>query len=666
MTPVARSATRAASIAAVGLTVALAVVMAAARDAPASLAVTGLGARVDIVRCPAEAVDIEPHARCGYVALPLDRAKPSGRKIRVYFELYPRRNRARPALSTVLTIEGGPGYPTSDDRGGRAAVWRPVSERRGLLLVDLRGTGRSGALACSAFAHSTVGYVERAGRCARELGLERDLYSTSQAVQDLEGVLQALGLGKVDLYGDSYGSYAAQAFALRYPERLRSLVLDGTYPLPGSDPAASDLVAAGRRGLELTCRRSPGCPRLARQDPVGLVSRFVDRIRAHPIDGFAPDGDGSAHARPRERGRARPDLLVRLLLPGALAGDSRRHPRGEARRYGADPAPRRGDDHGRRRRRGPARVLGGALPGRDLPRLPAALGSGHPAFGIGRPSSRRRLAAYPRGAFEPFSGMAWNGTDYEGWQACLRWPSPQGDDPPDPPGAGYPDVPTLVLNGDLDTITASSGAREVARRFPGSTFVEVRNSVHVTALYDKDDCASRIYVRFVKTLDSGDTTCARRVPEPHLVHAVPGADRGRRRRLGRRRETHRRGAIAGLRAAAAATVADVLARWWVNYDGTSVGLRGGAWSYEGDDPVVFALDRGRVRSRCRGERECQVGLPARRGHGTRNGTLARGHERSGAHPLVDARAAGDGDAPRVRRRPAPRRHDAGAVGVRPS
>ena len=48
----------------------------------------------------------------------------------------------------------------------------------------------------------------------------------------------------------------------------------------------------------------------------------------------------------------------------------------------------------------------------------------------------------------------------------------------------------LVLSGDLDTITASSGSREVARRFPGATFVEVANSVHVTALADSDLCPS--------------------------------------------------------------------------------------------------------------------------------------------------------------------------------
>lgn len=129
----------------------------------------------------------------------------------------------------------------------------------------------------------------------------------------------------------------------------------------------------------------------------------------------------------------------------------------------------------------------------------------------------------------------------------------------------------------------------MARRFPRSTFVEVWNSFHVTALGDFDDCASRIYIRFVATLDPGDTSCARRIAEPHLVPAfarsledvtpaTPAAgDRSRR-------------SDRQVAAAAAATVADVIARWWVNLDATSVGLHGGRWSYEGDDPVVFDLD----------------------------------------------------------------------------
>ena len=73
-------------------------------------------------------------------------------------------------------------------------------------------------------------------------------------------MLRALHAGTIDLYGDSYGTYAAQAYALRYPERLRSLVLDAAYPLPGTDPAWADLVEAIRRGLELSCSRSRDLP----------------------------------------------------------------------------------------------------------------------------------------------------------------------------------------------------------------------------------------------------------------------------------------------------------------------------------------------------------------------------------------------------------------------
>ena len=133
------------------------------------------------------------------------------------------------------------------------------------------------------------------------------------------------------------------------------------------------------------------------------------------------------------------------------------------------------------------------------------------------------LAAYPPGAFDPFAAEAWTGTDYEGVFACLRWPSPARADPPDPPGATYPSVPTLVLNGDLDTITTSAQAQEVASRFPASTFVEIENSFHVTALYDSDGCASRLYTRFIKNLALADTSCAQEIAEVRVVPSFPAS-----------------------------------------------------------------------------------------------------------------------------------------------
>ena len=383
---------------------ALAVGMVALHGSPASAAGRDEAAPVKAVRCPAEAVGIERHARCGFVSLPLDRTRSGGKRIRVYFELYPRRNVARPALSTILSIEGGPGYPTTDDRDGRAELWRPVSGRRNLLLVDLRGTGRSGALACIGV-RAFDGGLRRAGRAVRPSSSAPSAISTRprRPCRTSKASSEALRLGKVDLYGDSYGSYAAQAFALRYPERLRSLVLDGTYPLPGSDPAASDLVAAGRRGLELTCRRSPGCPRLARQDPVGLVSRFVDRIRAHPIDGYAPDGDGA-----RTRVRVNEDGLVQIFSSGYyFPGFWREFPAAILAARHGDTAPilRLGAetitiDAGGEDPPASSEGLYLAVTCHDYPQLwdPDTRIRDRPA------ELRRRLAAYPRGAFEPFSG----------------------------------------------------------------------------------------------------------------------------------------------------------------------------------------------------------------------------------------------------------------------
>ena len=528
------------------------------------------------------------HDVCGFVRVPLDRRLPDGRTIRIYFERRSRTERSRPPVSTVLSIEGGPGFSTTADRSARIQLWRPLSARRDLLLVDLRGTGRSGPLDCPAFRRHILGYIDRAALCAAQLGPARDAYDTSQSVQDLAAVLRALHIGRVDLYGDSYGSYAAQAFALRYPGKLRSLVLDGTYQLPGSDPALADLAASTRSALRLACGRRPGCP-AGKADPVRVVAGLVARVRRDPIVGTAPDGDGTpTHVRVDE------DALVQVLMSGfydqavwrdilaaarsAGAGDTRPLLRLAAETVTTD------GPNGDPRLYSESLYL--AVICHDYPELwdPSTPVAQRPA------EVRAALADYPAGTFAPFSAAAWTGTDFEGALACLKWPSPARPDPPAPPSAAYPRVPTLILNGDLDNITPLADATIVARHFPRSTLVDVENAGHVTALLDQNDCASVIYLHFVASLGAGDTSCAHRTPEVRVVSAfarsaadVAPARAGRRDRatlLDRR-----------IAAAAAETVADALQRWWVNYDGTGVGLRGGRWSYSGGNLTTFTFRR---------------------------------------------------------------------------
>jgi pimeloyl-ACP methyl ester carboxylesterase len=538
--------------------------------------------------CSREARVAAHAVRCGFARVPLDHANPGGRSIRIYFERYRRSELGLPPASTVVAIEGGPGYSSTASRDGYLRLWRPVSRLRDLVLVDLRGTGRSGALTCAAFAKSTVAYARRGGRCAAQLGPDRDLYTTAQSVDDLDDVLQALGVARVDLYGDSYGSFAAQAFAVRHPTRLRSLVLDSTYPVTGTDPAGSDLIAAVRRGLRLSCARRPGCPaRSLAMDPVALVAQFSARLKRTPIMGVAPDGDGNpTHVRLDQ------DAFVQLVsasysyfgvwrdveaaIVSAEAGDNAPILRLAAETVTVDggaASPTAYSD-----------PLYLAVTCHDYPQLWDPLTS----LGDRRAEVLRRLALYPAGTFAPFTGLLWTGVDYEGFLACLDWPAAPDAGQPVPPGAEYPDVPTLVLSGDLDTITAASGARVVASRFPHGTFVDIHNSIHVTAIYDRDSCASTIYTRFVGTLRAGDTSCASRIAE---VRLVPTFARSLAKVTPARPLPGDKSAVADrqLAAATAATVADAMARWQVNYDGSSVGLRGGSWSYTGTDIAVFKL-----------------------------------------------------------------------------
>src|SRR4051812_39346563 len=95
--------------------------------------------------------DAPKTARCGSVTVPLDRAKPGGKKLRIEYERYARRDRSQPSLGTMVAVEGGPGYSTTDSRSYYVELLRPLMARRDLLLVDQRGTGLSGALDCPAF-----------------------------------------------------------------------------------------------------------------------------------------------------------------------------------------------------------------------------------------------------------------------------------------------------------------------------------------------------------------------------------------------------------------------------------------------------------------------------------------------------------------------------------
>ena len=187
-------------------------------------------------------------------------------------------------------------------------------------------------------------------------------------------------------------------------------------------------------------------------------------------------------------------------------------------------------------------------------------------------------------SFAPFPVDLWlkSTVEYQLVYGCLRWPAPRFEDPAVPAGAEFPTVPVLVLDGDLDSVTPLGDSEAAAALFPNSRLVVVRNVGHVTAVGDFDRCGSVLVRRFLTDLDPGDTSCAERIPELHVVPKFPrrvaDAPAAEPAPGDRSNALDRRAAWT-----AARSVGDAWSRWWLMYGTKGHGLRGGSFAVGGAD-----------------------------------------------------------------------------------
>ena len=204
---------------------------------------------------------------------------PSLGRLKVAFALRPRIERRRRSLGTIVGVEGGPGYAATDRpyAASLIAALGPILRRRDLLLVDERGTGRSGAVHCDPLQRGQIQEHIAVGECADQLGARYAAYTTAEAADDIDAVRRSLGLGRIFLYGDSYGTLQGQAYAVRHASKLRGLILDSAYP--ANDPYWRTLFPAFRHGLRIACRHSPRCPPRPFRRFRRVVRRFHDAGR---------------------------------------------------------------------------------------------------------------------------------------------------------------------------------------------------------------------------------------------------------------------------------------------------------------------------------------------------------------------------------------------------
>lgn len=419
-------------------------------------------------------------AYCAPFQVPEDWDQPAGRRINLNLALV-RSTSAVAERDLVVLLAGGPGQAATAVYPQAAAGFAPLLEHRNVLLLDQRGTGGSHPLKCqetttaddAASLDLDLAKVREQTRACLDV-VSRDAdpaqYTTSVALRDLEAVRQALGAPQFDLVGVSYGTRVAQQYLRRYPDAVRSVVLDSAVPnqlVLGSE-FAIDLDAALKAQFA-ECTRTPACAK-AFGDPYASLYRLRDALAAHaPTVTFRNPRSNMQESKPLDAQTfasvvrmfaysSETSALLPLAIDRALHGDY-------------------------------APLLGQASLLND--ELSDLSGSGM-QLSVICAEDADVLAERPQDAH-----LILGDTFAKVWRAqCAIWP--HGSRPADFHAPIASDKPVLILSGQFDPVTPPRYAEEIVKGLPNGRVLVAKGQGHSVM---GRGCFPKLVKRFVEKLD---------------------------------------------------------------------------------------------------------------------------------------------------------------------
>jgi pimeloyl-ACP methyl ester carboxylesterase len=258
--------------------------------------------------------ELPSNLQCGELSVPLDWGDPNGAKITLGFNRLPAGDPAH-RVGSLIVNPGGPGGAGSSAVAVEAAgrhLWNPaLHERFDMIGMDPRGVGTSTLVQCDPDAYnqlatlfpSTEAQFDQLASWARAWGqscLERTgpllgQVDTRSAARDMEALRQALGEGKLNFLGLSYGAHLGSAYAELYPDRIRTMALDA---IANHSVSVNTLFADAAATYEDTlnrvaawCAQTSSCP-LHGRDVLALFDSVAQQADQQPIP--APEcADGS-------------------------------------------------------------------------------------------------------------------------------------------------------------------------------------------------------------------------------------------------------------------------------------------------------------------------------------------------------------------------------------
>jgi pimeloyl-ACP methyl ester carboxylesterase len=421
---------------------------------------------------------------CATVTVPIDRTGVFPGTIGLHVEELPAAGTPR---GVVFLIAGGPGQGSAHVYGlgdpSAVALYRYLFPGYTLVAYDDRGTGDSGLIDCPDLQKALTADAERtaAAACANQIGPARDFYSTAIHAEDMESVRVALGFGKIALFGVSYGTKLALAYALAHPDNVERMLLDSVLPTSLPDPYESNVLQALPATLAAFCADG-GC-KGATSNFAGDVIALANQLGAKPLLGKASEANGLKV--PVQLGGV--DFLSLVLSADLNPGLAAELPAviKAARSGNMQPLIRLADlNNGSSYE--PAIELSSGMYAATVchdgpfPWDPSTPPDQRPAL------EQAAIAALPPGTLGPFG--AWS-AGFGNADFCLGWPSPAGGAAL---GAGpLPNVPMLAVSGGFDMRTPTAGAASVVAQFPQGKLLTVPGIGHSTVTADFSACAAR-------------------------------------------------------------------------------------------------------------------------------------------------------------------------------
>jgi pimeloyl-ACP methyl ester carboxylesterase len=447
---------------------------------------------------------------CSQVVVPLDRTGVVPGTISLHVEQLPTEGIVR---GTIFLIAGGPGQGSAHVFGlgnpSADQLYRYLFPGYNIVAYDDRGTGQSGLIDCPALQVATTEEANRSGAeaCGNSLGAAASLYSTAAHAEDFEAVRQSLGVDKVALYGVSYGTKLAMAYALAHPDHVSRLLLDSVLPPELPDPYEASVFRSMPGTLAAYC--AVGCNGARYASDVITVANKLG-VKAVQGKVLAPNGRNITKSVDGQ------ELLSIVLDADLSPGEAAELPAvvHAARQGNTQPLLRLAVLHD----------IGNAETSIDLSAgLYAATvcRDGQFPWASTTPPAQRpaalqaAIAALPAGTLGPFGSWAarFGNADF-----CLRWPGPTGDVPFGP--GPLPDVPMLAVSGGFDMRTPTLGAQSVVARFPQGHLLVVPGVGHSTVTADPSGCAVNA-VRSWMQDQSIPTACPLTKPLVVPVSAMP-------------------------------------------------------------------------------------------------------------------------------------------------